>query len=158
MHVARFLLLALALAAAPAAAADAARATRHSGTVVSVDPRGGVIVMEEIGPWRVEEGTTVVTRRTIRLMPETKVNTFIRVDVPGRFAVELKPNGSHAETIVVRLVAMAERSGREAALRQCGGCEYWFRAALDERLGQLGLDAVELERRSLVRYREELGL
>lgn len=120
MHVARFLLLALALAAAPAAAADAARATRHSGTVVSVDPRGGVIVMEEIGPWRVEEGTTVVTRRTIRLMPETKVNTFIRVDVPGRFAGDFIEVELDTEDITPGDFATAEcvrERGRLVAVR-----------------------------------------
>lgn len=67
-------------------AADAARGTRHSGTVLSIDPEGGVMVVEEVGPWRVERGTTVVTRRTISLTPETRFNLFMRVNVPGAFA------------------------------------------------------------------------
>jgi hypothetical protein len=87
MRTASSLVLSLVLATGPAAlAADATRTTAHSGTVVVVDPREGVLILEEVGPWRVEQGQTVVTRRTIRLTAETKVNTFIRVEVPGRFA------------------------------------------------------------------------
>lgn len=74
----------LAILAAPAA--DAARTSRHSGTVVTVNPGEGVLVLDEIGPWRVERGQTVSIRRTIAFTADTKFNTFIRVDVPGRFA------------------------------------------------------------------------
>lgn len=87
MRTASLLVLALVLATGPGAlAADDARTTAHSGTVVAVDPREGVLILEEVGPWRVEQGQTVVTRRRVRLTAETKVNTFIRVDVAGRFA------------------------------------------------------------------------
>jgi hypothetical protein len=67
-------------------AADAAQATRYSGTVTAVDPEGGVMVLEEVGPWRLDRGATVVTRRTIRLTASTKYNVFVRVDAPGAFA------------------------------------------------------------------------
>jgi hypothetical protein len=81
------LVLLLALGASPLTpAADAARTSTHSGTVVALDPQGGVMIIEEIGPWRVEQGGTVVTRRTMALTPVTKFNTFIRVNVPGGFA------------------------------------------------------------------------
>jgi hypothetical protein len=81
------LLLALVLGLALAMpAADAARTTTYSGTVVEIDPEGGALVLDEVGPWRVEQGQTVLTRRTITLTPETKFNTFIRVNVPGAFA------------------------------------------------------------------------
>ena len=80
----RLLALALGLAlVAPAAAA--ARTTTYSGTVVAVDPQGGALMLDEVGPWRVEQGKTVVTRRTVVVSSETKVNTFIRVNVPGAF-------------------------------------------------------------------------
>ena len=80
------LLLVLALSAsAMTPAADAARTSTHSGTVVAVDPQGGVMIMEEVGPWRVERGQTVVTRRIVSLTRATIFNSFIRVDVPGRF-------------------------------------------------------------------------
>jgi hypothetical protein len=80
----RLLALALGLALV-APAADAARTTTYSGTVVAVDPQGGALMLDEVGPWRVEQGKTVVTRRTVVVSSETKVNTFIRVNVPGAF-------------------------------------------------------------------------
>lgn len=74
----------------------AAGPERHSGTVVNLDLRESVLVIDEVGPWRVERGETVVTRRTIRYTPSTRFNVFIRIDVPDRFAgdfleVELEP-------------------------------------------------------------------
>lgn len=62
----------------------AGSAIRHSGIVLALEPE--LLVLEEVGPWRVENGRTVVTRRTIKLTPATKFNTFIRVDVVGAFA------------------------------------------------------------------------
>jgi len=79
------LVLALAMLAGPAVAAAPA-STRHSGTVAMIDAQGGVMVVDEVGPWRVETGRTVVTPRTIVLTVETKVNTFIRVTVPDAYA------------------------------------------------------------------------
>ena len=78
--------LTLAVALAASTAAGAAGTTRHSGTVLSIDPQRGVLVLGEIGPWRVKHGETVVTRRRISLTPETKFDVFVRVNVPGRFA------------------------------------------------------------------------
>jgi hypothetical protein len=40
--------------------------TGHSGTVTAVDRAAGTITIEEIGPWRVEGGQTVVTPLTVR--------------------------------------------------------------------------------------------
>jgi len=80
------LALVLGTAAPAALAADAAGATTtHSGTLVAIDPGGGVLTFEEVGPWRVEQGRTVVTRRSVVFTPDTKFNTFIRVNVPGAF-------------------------------------------------------------------------
>lgn len=44
------------------------------------------MILEEVGPWRVERGSTVVTRRTIHLTPATTYNLFMRVTAPGAFA------------------------------------------------------------------------
>ena len=94
------LLLVLALSAsAMTPAADAARTSTHSGTVVAVDPQGGVMIMEEVGPWRVERGQTVVTRRIVSLTRATIFNSFIRVDVPGRFAGDFIEVALDAEDI-----------------------------------------------------------
>jgi hypothetical protein len=66
--------------------ASAAAPLRHSGTVVWIDPLEGVLVIEEVGPWRVTRGETVVTRRTIVLTPATSFNVFIRINVADRYA------------------------------------------------------------------------
>jgi hypothetical protein len=79
-------LLVAGLGLLPGGSLSAAGPTRHSGTVVGLDPEEVVLVIEEVGPWHVVRGETVVTRRTIGLTPSTRFNVFIRVDVPGRFA------------------------------------------------------------------------
>ena len=100
IRLASSLLLVLALSAsAVTPAADAARTSTHSGAVLAIDPQGGVMIMEELGPWRVEQGRTVVTRRTISLTAATTLNTFIRVDVPGRFAGDFIEVALDAEDI-----------------------------------------------------------
>ncbi|HEX2437318.1 MAG TPA: hypothetical protein VHT71_03340 [Methylomirabilota bacterium] len=66
--------------------ADAARTTTYSGTVAAIDPPGGLLILNELGPWRVAQGQPVVTRRSVAITPDTKFNTFIRVNVPGAFA------------------------------------------------------------------------
>jgi hypothetical protein len=65
---------------------DAARTTTYSGMLDTIDPQGRVLVLEEVGPWRLVQGRTVLTRRFVTITPETKFNTFIRVSVPGGFA------------------------------------------------------------------------
>jgi hypothetical protein len=66
--------------------ASAAGPERYSGTVVSLNPTEGVLIIDELGPWRVEQGKTVLTRRMIAFTSSTRFNVFIRIDVPGRFA------------------------------------------------------------------------
>jgi hypothetical protein len=61
-----------------------AATVKHSGRVVTIG--ADAIVVEEVGPWRVKDGVTQITRRTIALTPSTKVNLFMRVNVPGEFA------------------------------------------------------------------------
>jgi hypothetical protein len=113
------LVLVLLFTAIATPAADAARSTRHSGTVTAIDPEAGVMVLEEVGPWRVERGATVVTRRTIRLTPSTKYNLFMRVEVPGAFAgdfieVALDPNDVALGDFVT--AECVRRGGRLVAL------------------------------------------
>jgi hypothetical protein len=67
-------------------AADAARPLRYSGTVTAIDPQGSVMMIDEVGPWQVERGTTVVTPRTITLTDSTKYNLFMRANIPGEYA------------------------------------------------------------------------
>jgi len=121
MRTASAVLLTLVLASGPVAlAADAARTTAHSGTVVAVDPRAGLLFIEEVGPWPIEQGQIVVTRRTINLTPETTINTFIRVDVPGRFAGDFIEVELDAEDITPGDFATAQcvrERGRLVAVR-----------------------------------------
>ena len=78
------------------------------------------MVMEEVGPWRLEKGKTVLTPRTISLTSATTFNTFIRVDVPGRFAGDFIEVELDAEAITPGDFATAEcvrERGRLVALR-----------------------------------------
>ena len=121
IRLASSLLLALALGASVVTtAADAARTSTYSGAVVALDPQGGVMIMEEVGPWRVEQGRTVVTRRTISLTSATTFNTFIRVDAPGRFAGDFIEVALDAEDITPGDFVTAEclnERGRLVAVR-----------------------------------------
>lgn len=53
--------------------ASAAEAARYSGTVLSVDRTAGVIAIGEVGPWRVKDGRTEITRRTVRVTLATRL-------------------------------------------------------------------------------------
>ena len=116
------LALGLALGAAPAAPAPDATGptTTHSGTVVAIDPEGGVLVFEEVGPWRVEQGATVVTRRSVVFTAATKFNTFIRVNVPGAFAGDFLEVALDADSVTPGDFVTAEcvrERGRLVAVR-----------------------------------------
>jgi hypothetical protein len=63
-------------------AVGAAELPRHSGLVVAIDDETGTFVLAEIGPWRVRDGETVVTRQTIVVTDETKFLLARRVDRP----------------------------------------------------------------------------
>jgi hypothetical protein len=83
----RSLLLALLVVVIPVVSLSAGPpSTRHSGTITAIDPEGGVLLLQEVGPWLVEQGRTVLTRRSVVLTADTKFNTFIRATVPGGFA------------------------------------------------------------------------
>src|SRR5215470_1274258 len=62
---------------APAGAADI---KRHSGTIVSIPDDARTFVLAEVGPWQVRNGATVLTYRTIELVPETEFAIVARVD------------------------------------------------------------------------------
>jgi hypothetical protein len=77
-------LLAVTLVLLATALAAAAGGMRYSGTVVAIDPRRGVMIIEEVGPLRGPKA--VLTQRTIGVTSRTKFNRFIRVNGPGAFA------------------------------------------------------------------------
>lgn len=113
------LLVVLGLAAGPTASADTAKTVRHSGTVASIDAQSGVLAIDEVGPWRVEHGATITTRRNIVFTPETRFDLYMRVDAPGAFAgdfmeVKLAPEDvSPGDFVTAECV---RRNGRLEAL------------------------------------------
>lgn len=115
------LVLALALGAAPGPPiAAGGSTTTHSGTLVTIDPEGGVLIVEEVGPWRLERGATVVTRRSVVFTAATKFNTFIRVNVPGAFAGDFLEVALDADSLTPGDFVTAEcvrERGRLVAVR-----------------------------------------
>jgi hypothetical protein len=99
---------------------EAARTTTYSGAVAAIDPQGGVLILDEIGPWRLSKGQTVVTRRIVTITPETAFNTFIRVNVPGAFLGDFLEVALDAEDVTagdfVTAECVADR-GRLVAVR-----------------------------------------
>ncbi len=117
IRLASSILLALVLGASVlTSAADTVRTSSHSGAVVAIDPQGGVLIMEEVGPWRVEQGRIVVIRRTITLTSATRFNTFIRVDVPGRFGGDFLEVALDAEDITPGDFVTAQCRGERGKL------------------------------------------
>jgi hypothetical protein len=121
MPVAYALALTLMISQAPAGpAAEAPRTERHSGTVVATDPGRGVLVLEELGPWRVEQGRTVTHRRTVGFTAATRFSSFIRVTVPQAFAGDFLEVELDADSVTpgdfVTVQCVRER-GRLVALR-----------------------------------------
>ena len=91
---------------------------RHSGTVVAVDQTGGTLTLDELGPWRVQHGKTVITKRTVtvtgstewtrasraaRVGPQGWLHEFVEASIgpwevrPGDYAtVEMGPTAGRA--------------------------------------------------------------
>lgn len=72
---------------APVAGAEI---VKHSGTVLAIDRQAGMLVLGEVGPWRVERGETRITRRTISVISSTEFALVKRAaepagDFPGAF-------------------------------------------------------------------------
>jgi hypothetical protein len=67
---------------------------RHSGTVVAVDEAAGTIVIEEMGPWRVKDGQTVIARFAAKANGST---AWVR----ARRAIGAGPSGWLGEFIEV---------------------------------------------------------
>lgn len=72
------------------AAVGAAEQVKFSGVIVSISDSRGTFVLAEVGPWRVRDGATVITRRTIALAPDTAYAVVGRAETapsafPGDF-------------------------------------------------------------------------
>jgi hypothetical protein len=56
---------------------------KYSGTVLSVDRSAGVIVVGDMGPWRIKDGVTQVDRRTIEVTLSTEFVSVRRASGPA---------------------------------------------------------------------------
>jgi hypothetical protein len=63
--------------------AAGADTVKHSGTLSAVDRGAGTIVIDEVGPWRVKNGITQITRRTVIVPATTEVKVARRAEEPG---------------------------------------------------------------------------
>jgi hypothetical protein len=82
--------LAFTLGLALAGAAGAQPLERHSGVIIDANEAAGTLVLAEVGPWRVRDGRTVLTNRTITFTPRTEFAIAFRAEepdsgFPGRF-------------------------------------------------------------------------
>lgn len=84
-------------------------ATRHSGTVAAVDRAAGTITIEVIGPWRVKDGQTVITRFTVKPDGST-------VWTRARRATGAGPSGWDGELIEVPQDAWGLKPGEYATV------------------------------------------
>jgi len=57
--------------------------SRLSGSVVAVDRGKGAVTIEEIAPWRVKDGRTVITRVTVEMQEPTVWTRARRADGAG---------------------------------------------------------------------------
>ncbi len=56
---------------------------KYSGTVLSMDRSAGVIVVGDMGPWRIKDGVTQVDRRAIDVTPSTEFVSVRRASGPA---------------------------------------------------------------------------
>ncbi len=61
----------------------AAETTNISGTILALDKEAGTIVVGEVGPWRVKEGATEITPRTVAVTAGTEFKQVKRAEGPG---------------------------------------------------------------------------
>jgi hypothetical protein len=79
---------------------------KHSGVIVAIADDARTFVLAEVGPWQVRDGATVITKRTITLLPETTFAMVGRVDdapsgFPGDFIeVPLGPEAVYLKDYV----------------------------------------------------------
>src|SRR6266542_2812820 len=129
-----------------------------SGTVTSIDPANGILVVTEMGPWTIEKGETVMTRRTFMLTARTEFARVSRSDSPA-------PTGWSGDFVEApagwRRAVGARHAGELGASRQHErpACHHGF-ALFDGPGSHLGdhEDPVRgVDGRSGARYRERAG-
>jgi hypothetical protein len=80
--------------------------TKRSGAIVSIADDARTFVLAEVGPWQMRKNATVITHRTITLMPDTQFAMVGRADdapsgFPGDFVeVALGPEAVYLNDFV----------------------------------------------------------
>lgn len=86
---------------------SAGEIVKHSGAIVAIADDARTFVLAEVGPWQLRDGVTVVTNRTITLLPGTTFAMVDRVDdapsgFPGDFIeVPLGPEAVYLNDYVI---------------------------------------------------------
>ncbi len=93
-----------------------------SGTITSIDTVNGLLVVSEMGPWRVEKGEPVITRRTFMLTAATEFARVVRADsvAPTGFAGDFVEESAAADELRVGdfVTVEVERSGSRFIARR----------------------------------------
>ena len=76
-------LLAAILLALALPAWGGAETTNISGTILALNKEAGTIVVGEVGPWRVKEGATEITSRTVAVTAGTEFKQVRRAEGQG---------------------------------------------------------------------------
>ena len=74
------IVLAILLLLAIVEVAGAQPLEKHSGVIADTNGRAGTLVLAELGPWRVRDGRTVITYRTIAFTPATEFALAFRAE------------------------------------------------------------------------------
>ena len=88
------------------ASADAQEVMKHSGSIVAIADDARTFVLAEVGPWQLRNGATVITYRTITLLPGTQFAFVARGDhgtagFPGDFVeIPLEPDAVYLHDYV----------------------------------------------------------
>ena len=144
---------------------------KYSGTVLSVDRSAGVIVVGDMGPWRIKDGVTQVDRRTIEVTPSTEFVSVRRASGPapsgwvGDFVESVLPGWQVKPgdwvTVIVKPGDTAADGGpdlrlgthRGMSVKRLGAARLGDRGALDSRPRGAGPGVGSLARRCLYRSR-----
>jgi len=101
--------------------AAAEEVMKHSGSIVAIADDAQTFVLAEVGPWQRRQGATVITYRTITLLPQTQFTFVGRVDegnggFPGNFVeAPLEPDAVYLHDYVT--VECRHEGARLLALR-----------------------------------------
>ncbi len=102
------LVLTLAVAVGTGWAKEAS--TFHSGRIEAIDKTTGSLVVGEVGPWRVKEGKTEITRRTIVVTSSTEWVRLGRSEGAG-------PSGWAGEAIETSITPWDVKAGDVVTVR-----------------------------------------